>query len=494
MGAAAERGEWFCAEAASRELCEMGDFERAWVVVAPFAATGWRLALTPGAEVCFRWGRAEEALDLVRQGAAASEVWELRDLARVLVRAGRVDEAIEMLAPHLADTALQSALVGMTEGQGRDERVLELLAPLAEQARRIAGEGRWDVHVSLAQKFQAQVLERAGRAGEAITVLGADIAAGRYVALNTLEFYAGLLRRHGRFEELRVLATGDHAADTLGDYTQALEEHGRAREAEAVLRRHLDTTGHPAHRGALVALLSRQGRIDEAVEAARPAFEDPGCGNLLDAVARLLVEGGRPERALELLDERSENYIEEHPQSARSMRLWLLAEAGRHQEAPGTGHGPHARRIRRPGPHHLLAARTTRPRGRGHRPAPVLRRRRSAPAAGGTPDQTGEARRGNRALSPRGHYPDGGDTPPGSRSPRHRPRPSVLTPARDEPDGAPHGPSAPADLRVAVMGPAPPRMWGCPAPRTVASADGRAGPVVGMAAVSPWPARVARVL
>lgn len=38
--AAGERGEWFCALAAVRELCAVEDHERAWSVIEPFAATG----------------------------------------------------------------------------------------------------------------------------------------------------------------------------------------------------------------------------------------------------------------------------------------------------------------------------------------------------------------------------------------------------------------------------------------------------------------------
>ena len=38
--AAGERGEWFCALAAVRELCAVEDHERAWSVIEPFAVTG----------------------------------------------------------------------------------------------------------------------------------------------------------------------------------------------------------------------------------------------------------------------------------------------------------------------------------------------------------------------------------------------------------------------------------------------------------------------
>ncbi|MER6523044.1 hypothetical protein ABT246_40310 [Streptomyces sp. NPDC001553] len=48
---------------------------------------------------------------------------------------------------------------------------------------------------------------------------------------------------------------------------------------------------------------------------------------------RLLHEAGRPDDALALLDERSAEFIEEHPSWFSSNRIWLLGEAGRHEEA-----------------------------------------------------------------------------------------------------------------------------------------------------------------
>ncbi|WP_225829204.1 hypothetical protein [Streptomyces naphthomycinicus] len=159
------------------------------------------------------------------------------------------------------------------------------------------------------------------------------MSARRYFTRNTVESYAELLARHGRIEELRELAGGDHAATAVKSYVKALDEGGRAQEAEALLREIIDATGDPGHRGALVELLARQGRIDDAVEAGRPTFEYHDCGNHLDRALHLLVEDGRPERALALLAERGTRYAEEHAYSVNSKRLWLLAEAGRHEEA-----------------------------------------------------------------------------------------------------------------------------------------------------------------
>lgn len=330
---AGERGEWFCALAGVRTLCAAGDYERAWSVIAPFVATGWRPAVKEAAEVRFRMGRVEEALSLARPDEPVSEGREWRDYALMLARAGRLDDAIEVLAPHLEDWWLQSTLVEMTEGQDRDERVLELVAPLAEGARRARAEGEWTHPGQQALDLQAQVLERAGHADEAIRMLGEDVAERRYFVENTVGLYAALLARHGRIEELRELGSGEHATVALEHYTKALESLGRQQEAETHLREVIDATDHPNHRSTLVDLLARQGRIDEAVEVGRPTFEYYDCGNHLHWAVDLLVDDGRPEQALKLLDERSAEYVKEHSYSVRSMRLLLLAKAGRQEEA-----------------------------------------------------------------------------------------------------------------------------------------------------------------
>lgn len=150
---------------------------------------------------------------------------------------------------------------------------------------------------------------------------------------NTLIAYAELLRRHGRLEELRVLGAGERAGETLAHYARALEDAGQADEAEAVLRRFIADAEHPNRfRWPLIELLERQGRIEEAVEVGRPTFDDhDAC--LFEGVIHLLHEAGRLDDALTLLDERSAEFVEEHPSWFSSNRIWLLGEAGRHEEA-----------------------------------------------------------------------------------------------------------------------------------------------------------------
>ncbi|MFI9345760.1 hypothetical protein ACIG0D_31550 [Streptomyces sp. NPDC052773] len=332
--AASERGEWFCAQAAARELSRVGEVERALDVLEPFIGVGWDRARWVRAEVLLEAGRVEPALDAVRpdEGGLASER-VCHDFAGLLTKAGRLEEAISVLTPHLDREWMLSALVELTEGQGRDEQVLELIAPRAQRARSARGEERWRVHPSNSQDLQAQVLERAGRVDEAVRILGADVAAGHFVVGNTLIAYAELLRRHGRLEELRVLGAGEHAGETLAYYARALEDDGQAGEAEAVLRRFIAAGEYPDRfRWPLIELLGRQGRIEEAVEVGRPTFDyHDAC--LFEGVIHLLHEAGRPDDALALLDQRSAEFVEEHASWFGSNRIWLLGEADRHEEA-----------------------------------------------------------------------------------------------------------------------------------------------------------------
>ncbi|MFE2472903.1 tetratricopeptide repeat protein [Streptomyces mirabilis] len=329
--AAREREDWFCAAGAVRGLCAVGEFGRAWTVVEPFAATGWQPAVRAGADVLLRWGHVDQALELAhpkRPQENAVDAW--RDYAEALVRAGRVDDAIGVLGPHLRGGRLLGALVEMTEGQGCDERVLELLAPIAEEFRHDPKQcdDLWG-----ALPAQARVLERSGRADQAIRLLGADMAARRYGPQNNVKFYAELLARHGRVEELRDLADTQRYA-AVSPYVTALENLGRAGEAEAYLR-DLIAAKHPGwHESTLMGLLIRQGRVDDAIEAVEHTFDDLYDGNLLQATLIVLADRGLHDRALGLTEGRSPEFLAENDEFwLRSNRWWLMGESGRAREA-----------------------------------------------------------------------------------------------------------------------------------------------------------------
>ncbi|MFD7450111.1 hypothetical protein [Kitasatospora sp. NPDC059827] len=336
--AAQERGDWNCAEAAARELCAAGEFDRALALMDPFTDIGWRAAEWLTAELMIRRGEGDEALAMVRPDAAEQGDGHVSArYAELLVKAGRADEAVDLLVPHLGEFWLRSHLVEVTEGQGRDDRVLDALT---QAAARMEGTGgvpcascgqscgahrseRW--HVLL---LTSRVLERAGRTDEAVEVLRTEIASGRRHPVNFPEYYAELLARQGLTEELAALAVSERYS-AFDVYAKALEDAGRAGEAETLLREAIEAHDHPNDRAALMRLLVGQGRVDEAVETGRPTYDYYDCGNLLHWALELLVDDGRPDRALELLEGLTGAYAEGHPESILQLRFWLLGEAGR---------------------------------------------------------------------------------------------------------------------------------------------------------------------
>ncbi|MFD8012544.1 tetratricopeptide repeat protein [Streptomyces sp. NPDC058955] len=330
--AAEERGEWFCAERAAQELCRTGAFVRALDVMEPFAALGWQPALWAKANVLLWAGRTDEGLDLVcpdEKGRTSEYV--CRDFAELLIRAGRVDEAIDLLVPHLGGWWPRWVLVEITEGQGRDERVLELIAPHADTAREALEQSRWASNDEEVLVLQARMLERMGRVDEAIRVFGADIAANRYGTQNTLTAYAELLSRHGRLDDLRELATGEHAHTVLDIFAGALRDCGRPGEAEAVMREAIAADDWVGYRAWLSAVLLQDGRLDDAITVAEPGFSWYDCSNLLAPLVQQLLD--RPKELLHLLDHPLTIAHHGHEEFQHWWRAFALAGLGRAEEA-----------------------------------------------------------------------------------------------------------------------------------------------------------------
>ncbi|MCB5177948.1 hypothetical protein [Streptomyces antimicrobicus] len=329
--AAVERGEWFCAQGAAQALCRTEEFGRALRVMEPFVATGWRDALWAQADILLRAGRTEEALDLVRPDEAGrASATTCRAFAELLAAAGRIDEAIDLLVPHLDEPWILPVLVEITEGRDRDERMLQLIAPRARSARGARGQGRWNHPFSQAQGLQARVLERAGRVDEAIRLLGRDIAGRHFLGQDTLTAYAELLARHGRLDALRELAAGGDARVVLAVYAQALRDRGRAEEAEAAVREAIAADDWVGHRAWLSATLLRDGRLDDAITVAEPGFGWYDCSNLLAPLVSLL---DRPQDVLYLVEHPSVVPHHGHEEFQHHWRACALAGPGRVDEA-----------------------------------------------------------------------------------------------------------------------------------------------------------------
>lgn len=332
IGAARERGEWFCAEEAARELCRSGEFRRALEVMEPFAATGWPAAVWAKAEVLLRAGRVEEALALVDPGGEGGAAPVVRGgVVELLARAGHVDEAIDLLVPHLGAAWRRTALVEITEGGDRDELVLELLAPHVAAERQAHDTGRGGSCRSDARELKARVLERAGRAQEALRVYAEDIAGCHPLSDDTVVAYAGLLARHGRLDDLRVLVAEQDAHTFLDIYAGALRGHGRAQEAEIVMREAIAADDWVGYRAWLSSALLHDGRLDDAIAVAEPGFSGHDCSNLLVPLVHCLLE--RPAELLHLLDHPLTVPHHGHEEFQHWWRAFALAQLGRVEEA-----------------------------------------------------------------------------------------------------------------------------------------------------------------
>ncbi|MGW2787768.1 tetratricopeptide repeat protein [Streptomyces populi] len=329
-------GAWNCAKGAAGELSRRGEREAAWQIVAPYARPRHWAAVETAAELLESWGRAEEALALVRTQVGEDRLAAPVE-ARLLVAVGRTQEAVDLLRPHLEDWYYLQGLVDATEGAGCDEHVVGLTAPLVEQELQT---GR----PLLATVMLARVLERQGRLDEAVQALQRHLDTGDSISVNIVEALAQLLARHDRLQDLEELTGRSYGQYAVEELIGKLEALGRIDDALAAAER--AAADHPAHGPAhLAGLLVRQGRPDEALEAARPLLAGRDCGCFEQDLAAKLVEHGHPDTAYGLLaelasrppqvtdDEDGRAYLAEWQEKQARFRIWLLAETGRADEA-----------------------------------------------------------------------------------------------------------------------------------------------------------------
>ncbi|MEU8892913.1 tetratricopeptide repeat protein [Streptomyces sp. NPDC048442] len=289
-----------------------------------------------GAELLESWGRAEEALSLVRSQQGNDRLAAPVE-ARLLVALGRTQEAIGLLRPHLGDWYYLDALVDSTQGAGCNERVIELLRPLAALELR-TGEP------SSAPGGLARVLERQGRVDEALQVLRAVLDTHDYVSVNAVEEIARMLARHERLQALQESTSRSYGDHAVGELIAKLEELGRTGDALAAARR--AAAQHPSSGAVhLAGVLVRQGRADEALQAARPLLGGRDCGCYEQELMADLIEYGRPDVTLRVLaeltadrpnvgdDEDGRHYLAERQERVTRYRIWLHSETGRADEA-----------------------------------------------------------------------------------------------------------------------------------------------------------------
>ncbi|MFI0990603.1 hypothetical protein [Streptomyces exfoliatus] len=314
--AAVERGEWVCALAAVEELCASGEFGRAKDVVAPFVEIGWQPALWETAGIMVRAGRTDEGLALVPQGETESlSAQDCRSLAELLAEAGQVDKAINLLAPRLNEDGMLHCLVRVTGGRARDERVLGLIRPGRPlRARVLERAGRVEEAVQTLRgsivvgdtvmvntvEDLAELLLRHGRMEEL-----REQATGPY-ARHTVKYYVRALRERGREAEAEALLRELIAAEPYPEayrwlLLELLVQQGRFGDAEEVAR----PTYGQLQNGLLESLVHALVQAGQAPMALR-IVEELDAAEELDAESDwtltnrvwLLGEAGRYEEAL----------------------------------------------------------------------------------------------------------------------------------------------------------------------------------------------------
>lgn len=320
----AGQGDWTCALRLAEELNRLGKRDSALRVLAPFADCGWWNAVDAVAGFLDEWERTSEAVSLVSPHAAAGKRLAVRRLARLLARQGRADDVIALLGPRVHDWYLARALVELTDGRARDDEVLSLL-PVAGPVG-IGGEP----HNAL--ELRARVLERQGRADEAMMILLAGIEAGKALNTGHVEQLAGMMVRHGRLAELRELVTGRGGVHAAYSLFASHAGQGAIDEAIRVLRPFI-ADGNPNAACRAARLLAAHGRAGEAIEILKPVpalIQDPEW--LVHVLLELLSSQGRAEEAVSYVDDLAAQFGGMTEELFR-LRVRAQADSGQREQA-----------------------------------------------------------------------------------------------------------------------------------------------------------------
>ncbi|GAA0713276.1 hypothetical protein GCM10010199_12180 [Dactylosporangium roseum] len=219
-----------------------------------------------------------------------------------------------LLQDHLARTVQRKHLRAQADAGSKDaaKRLVELLA----KQGRLDDLKSWADAGSPAAALQAaHMMARRGEADEAIDLLRPH-ADGKDVGW----YFAGLLREHGRIDELRSRADA-------GDEPSARELAkllGKSDDIEELRTRAELGDRNAAWEASL--LLRRQERIDDAISVLAPYASDPNLGAML---ARLLDQQDRVAEAIDVL----RRHVDAHVPKAVRRLADLLAEHGRTDEA-----------------------------------------------------------------------------------------------------------------------------------------------------------------
>ncbi|MER6737921.1 tetratricopeptide repeat protein [Streptomyces puniciscabiei] len=214
---------------------------------------------------------------------AACDDWSATEaLAEMLLKQGRIDDAIEVLRPavradwHPGRSRITTRWAGLMDEQGRAEEAIGLLPE----------GGVTEVLTSL--------LVRVGRSDEAVAVARRWDDGRNGVADAHL---ADLLAELGDVEALRARAAAGNV-NSIGRLAELLARRGRRDEAIRLLMPYINTERGAADR--VVELLVEDGRVDEAVAVLRP-FVEAGYSRANAMLAEILLAHGRRDEAVDHL-------------------------------------------------------------------------------------------------------------------------------------------------------------------------------------------------
>lgn len=364
-------GDWNCASAWAADVAARGgaDVDAALELLGRFSASGRPAVVEHTARLLVAAGRVEEALALTRTSAGATvsttepaqdldqyhsnERAALRLLADLLTAQGRRSEAFELLQPYARHASVTHAWITAAEGLGRDAEVADLLAEMVAENPGANGAKVGDL---------AEVLIRSGRADEAEALLRPRLISDDLVHLSLIRQLVNLFLSQGREDAVRELIDGPAERYAAAYFAELLEARGDLEAALATLAP-FATVDHN-NQLAYAKLLLRADRMPEAAELLL-ALDDgfvPGAG--LRQLCATLTERGQHDQALALIDDAAERNagltfgllklrttvlaargdldlalaeLAANPQAASVAGALhiaeLLADAGRHEEA-----------------------------------------------------------------------------------------------------------------------------------------------------------------
>ncbi|MFF5088958.1 tetratricopeptide repeat protein [Streptomyces niveus] len=294
-------GQWFCALAWARVLCDQGREADALEALAPYVATGWWTAVVAAAELLEGWGRADEAIDITRTRMEAGHPMALGAYTRLLARHGRAEEAFSLLVPHVDDWVLATALVDVASVAGRDEEAAALLASRIRADH--CCDGPWccrGLDSDMALGLLATIRERQGHIDEAIALLHRR----QITSVNSRDQLSDLLARHGLIKELRAYAAQDGHEEAIQQLAELLEKKDDLEGAIAVYGpagKHAVRSPNAAYE--LAHLLARHGRGTAAIAVMRAQADVHHSDDwILHALSELCLDHGRPADGLAHLD------------------------------------------------------------------------------------------------------------------------------------------------------------------------------------------------